>query len=152
MASTILCGDIGGTNSRLRLFKVDADEQIDGANVPGELLFQKEYANETYARCAPAHAPPHHPPLPTIPTTPSTANLPVGLRSVCHRSQRRKASSGPRARRGTIHHPRALTVCARKSSPTAASCTNRACQRPPRSAAALDLHLLPSCTPGLVLH
>ena len=50
-STTILCGDIGGTNSRLRLFSVRADEHIDGAKVPGELLFEKEYANETYARC-----------------------------------------------------------------------------------------------------
>lgn len=92
--ATILCGDIGGTNSRLRLFKVGADEQIDGANVPGELLFQKEYANETYARCAQLTL--HRATSALADYTQHTVHCAsaLGPAVVCYMSQRRIASTG----------------------------------------------------------
>jgi hypothetical protein len=143
--STILCGDIGGTNSRLRLFKVGADEHIDGANVPGELLFQKEYANETYARCAQLTLLPRH-----LSPSRGATNRPMRIRSwACGPSGLRPA--GPRdgmhhpasyaySGRGTIHHPRGLTACARLYSPAVVRCQRAApVSARPRRAPALDL-------------
>uniref|UniRef100_A0A7S1SRA5 Glucokinase n=1 Tax=Tetraselmis chuii TaxID=63592 RepID=A0A7S1SRA5_9CHLO len=44
----MLCGDIGGTNSRLKLFSVPRGEAPHGGQVPGELVHGKEFQNEFY--------------------------------------------------------------------------------------------------------
>lgn len=46
----VLCGDIGGTNSRLRLFQVQPGALIEGIQVPGELAFERQYANQEWER------------------------------------------------------------------------------------------------------
>ena len=48
--SLVLAGDIGGTNSRFRLFEVPLDATIEGTDVPGELVFEKIYPNEKFER------------------------------------------------------------------------------------------------------
>jgi len=46
----VLAGDIGGTNSRLRLFDVPNDAMIIGTSVPGTLVYEKIYPNENFER------------------------------------------------------------------------------------------------------
>eukprot|EP00240_Pyramimonas_obovata_P002321 CAMPEP_0118929704 /NCGR_PEP_ID=MMETSP1169-20130426/6631_1 /TAXON_ID=36882 /ORGANISM="Pyramimonas obovata, Strain CCMP722" /LENGTH=449 /DNA_ID=CAMNT_0006871951 /DNA_START=93 /DNA_END=1439 /DNA_ORIENTATION=- len=47
-SSLVLAGDIGGTNSRFRLFEVPNDAVVEGQNVPGTLVFEKIYPNEEF--------------------------------------------------------------------------------------------------------
>ena len=44
----ILVGDIGGTNTRLKLYKVKATDSTEGGKVPGELIKHVEYENEKF--------------------------------------------------------------------------------------------------------
>ena len=50
-SACILVGDIGGTNTRLKLFRVKSSDMAElsaGAKVPGELLKHVEYQNEKF--------------------------------------------------------------------------------------------------------
>ena len=46
----ILVGDIGGTNTRLKLYKVKATDSTEGGKVPGELIKHVEYENEKFKK------------------------------------------------------------------------------------------------------
>eukprot|EP00873_Tetraselmis_striata_P023217 jgi/Tetstr1/443481/TSEL_031489.t1 len=44
----MLCGDIGGTNSRLKLFSVPRGQSAQNGKVPGDIVHGKEFQNEFF--------------------------------------------------------------------------------------------------------